>query len=52
MRVATLSEMLEEVVRLGEATGMEAHAHELRGELEGRLATVRAALSGARRARG
>jgi iron complex transport system substrate-binding protein len=46
MRVATLSEMLEEVVRLGEATGMEAHAHELRGELEGRLATVRAALSG------
>ncbi len=47
MRVATLSEMLEEVVRLGEATGMESHAHELRGELEGRLATVRAALSGA-----
>lgn len=47
MRVATLSEMLEEVVRLGEATGMETHAHELRGELEGRLATVRAALSGA-----
>ena len=26
---------------------MESHAHELRGELEGRLATVRAALSGA-----
>jgi iron complex transport system substrate-binding protein len=47
MRVATLSEMLEEVVRLGEATGLEGHAHELRGELEGRLATVRAALSGA-----
>jgi iron complex transport system substrate-binding protein len=47
MRVATLSEMLEEVVHLGEATGMEEHAHELRGELEGRLATVRAALSGA-----
>jgi iron complex transport system substrate-binding protein len=46
MRVATLSEMLEEVVRLGEATGMEGHAHELRGELEGRLATVRAAVSG------
>jgi iron complex transport system substrate-binding protein len=46
MRVATLSEMLEEVVRLGEATGMEDHAHELRGELEGRLATIRAALSG------
>ncbi len=46
MRVATLTEMLEEVVRLGEATGMEDHAHELRGELEGRLATVRAALAG------
>ncbi|HEX3239427.1 MAG TPA: ABC transporter substrate-binding protein [Solirubrobacterales bacterium] len=47
MRVATLSEMLEEVVRLGEATGMEDHAHEIRGELEGRLATVRAAVAGA-----
>lgn len=46
MRVATLSEMLEEVIRLGEATGMEAHAHELRGELEGRLATVQAAVAG------
>ena len=47
MRVATLSEMLEEVVLLGEATGMEEHAHELRGELEGRLATVQAAVAGA-----
>ncbi len=46
MRIATLSEMLEEVVRLGEATGMEAHAHELRGDLEGRLATLRAAVTG------
>jgi iron complex transport system substrate-binding protein len=46
MRIATLSEMLEEVVRLGEATGMEHPAHELRGELEGRLATVRAAVAG------
>ncbi len=46
MRVATLSEMLEEVVHLGEATGMEEHAHEQRGELEGRLATIRAAVSG------
>lgn len=45
MRVATLSEMLEEVVRLGEATGMEDHARELRGELEGRLAAIRAAVS-------
>ncbi|MEZ5077323.1 MAG: hypothetical protein R2725_07775 [Solirubrobacterales bacterium] len=47
MRVATLSEMLEEVVRLGEATGMEDHAHELRGELEGRLSMVRTAVAGA-----
>jgi iron complex transport system substrate-binding protein len=46
MRIATLSEMLEEVVRLGEATAMEEHAHELRGELEGRLATIRAAVAG------
>ena len=46
MRVATLSEMLEEVIHLGEATGTEAHAHELRGELEGRLATIRAAVAG------
>lgn len=46
MRIATLSEMLEEIVRIGEATGMEAHAHEQRGELEGRLATVRAAVAG------
>jgi iron complex transport system substrate-binding protein len=46
-RVATLSEMLEEIIHLGEATGMEEHAHELRGELEGRLATVRAATAGA-----
>lgn len=47
MRVATLSEMLEEIVHLGEATGMEDHAHELRGELEGRLASIRAAVAGA-----
>jgi iron complex transport system substrate-binding protein len=47
MKVATLSEMLEEVVRLGETTGTGEQAHELRGELEGRLATVRAAVAGA-----
>jgi iron complex transport system substrate-binding protein len=47
MQVATLSEMLEEVVHLGEATGMQEHAHELRGELEGRLATIRAGVAGA-----
>src|ERR1700749_1481063 len=52
MRIATLSEMLEEVVRLGEAAGMEAHGHELRGELEGRLATVRAAVAGTGSPRG
>jgi len=46
MRIATLSEMLEEIVRLGEAAGSEEKAHELRGELEGRLAALRAALTG------
>ena len=51
MRIATLNEMLEEVVHLGEATGTEAEAHELRGELEGRLAAVQAAASGASRPR-
>jgi iron complex transport system substrate-binding protein len=35
------------VIRLGEATEVEAAAHELRGELEGRLASVRGAVSGA-----
>lgn len=43
---STLGEMLEELIRLGEATGAEDHAHELRGELEGRLTVVRAAVSG------
>ncbi len=38
---STLGEMLEDTIRLGEAAGAEAAAHELRGELEGRLATVR-----------
>ncbi len=44
---SSLTEMLEDVVRLGEATGVEAAAHELRGELEGRLASVRGAVAGA-----
>jgi iron complex transport system substrate-binding protein len=44
---STLGEVLEDVVRLGEAAAIEVDAHELRGELEGRLATVRAALGGA-----
>ena len=47
IRIATLSEMLEEVVRRGEADGTEEHAHELRGELEGRLASIRAVFAGA-----
>jgi iron complex transport system substrate-binding protein len=46
MQVATLSEMLEEVVRLGEESGTGSDAHELRGELEGRLAAVRAEVAG------
>ena len=44
---STLGEMLEDVIRLGEATEIAEQAHELRGELEGRLATVRAAVGGA-----
>jgi iron complex transport system substrate-binding protein len=48
---STLGEMLEDVIRLGEETGATAAAHELRGELEGRLATVRAAVAGAARPR-
>jgi iron complex transport system substrate-binding protein len=44
---STLGEMLEDVIRLGEATGLEAQAHDMRGDLEGRLATIRAAVSGA-----
>jgi iron complex transport system substrate-binding protein len=46
MQVATLSEMLEEIVRLGESTGRESEAYALRDELERRLATVRAAVAG------
>jgi iron complex transport system substrate-binding protein len=44
---STLGEVLEDVIRLGEAAGIADRAHELRGELEGRLATVRAAVGGA-----
>jgi iron complex transport system substrate-binding protein len=43
---STLGEVLEDVIRLGEATGMTEEAHELRGELEGRLAAVRGAVAG------
>jgi iron complex transport system substrate-binding protein len=48
---STLAEMLEDVIRLGEAAGVEVAAHELRGNLEGRLATVRGAVDGAARPR-
>ena len=48
---STLGEMLEDVIRLGEATGMAAEAHDMRGELEGRLATVGAAVSGTKHPR-
>jgi iron complex transport system substrate-binding protein len=48
---STLGEMLEDVIRLGEATGSASQAHELRGDLEGRLATVGAAVAGAARPR-
>jgi iron complex transport system substrate-binding protein len=43
---SSLSEMLEDVIRLGEAAKVEDAAHELRGELEGRLASVRGAVWG------
>jgi iron complex transport system substrate-binding protein len=39
-----LVDMLSDVIRLGEAAGAERQAHELRGELEGRMAAVRAAV--------
>ncbi len=48
---SSLGEMLEDVLRLGEAAGVEDDAHELRSELEGRLATVAAAVDGATRPR-
>src|SRR3954453_2782072 len=44
---SSLSDVLEDVTRLGEATGIEARAAQLRTELEERLAAVRAAVAGA-----
>src|ERR1044072_3568916 len=44
---STLGEMLEDVIRLGEATGLETEAHDMRGELDGRLRAGRAVVSGA-----
>lgn len=46
-----LGDVLADVIRLGEAAGVERQAHELRGELEGRLAAVRAAVPEATRPR-
>lgn len=43
----TLTEVLEDVVRLGDAAGVADAAHELRGELEGRLSAIHAAVAGA-----
>lgn len=48
---SSLGEVLEDVLRLGEEAGIEARAHELRADLEGRLAAVRAAVDGAPRPR-
>ena len=42
---SSLGEVLEDVTRLGRAAGIEARAGELRGELEARLAAVRAAVA-------
>jgi iron complex transport system substrate-binding protein len=43
----SLGEMLDDVVQLGEATGARETAHELRADLEGRIAAVGAAVAGA-----
>ncbi|HEX2391677.1 MAG TPA: ABC transporter substrate-binding protein [Solirubrobacterales bacterium] len=48
---SSLGEVLDDVTRLGEAAGVPDRAHELRGELEGRLAAVRAAVAGEERPR-
>jgi iron complex transport system substrate-binding protein len=48
---STLAEMLDDVVHLGEAAGIPRIGHELRGDLEGRLTMVRAAVSGTARPR-
>jgi iron complex transport system substrate-binding protein len=48
---STLGEVLEDVTRLGAATGIEAHAAEIRAKLEARLERVRSAVEGAERPR-
>jgi iron complex transport system substrate-binding protein len=42
----SLNEMLDDMIRLGQEAGVQAQAHELRGELEGRLSAIHAAVSG------
>jgi iron complex transport system substrate-binding protein len=44
---STLNEVLDDVVALAEAAGTPSQGHELRGDLEGRIATVRSAVAGA-----
>ena len=48
---SSLAEVFEDVTRLGVAAGIVDRAHELRGDLEGRLAAVGAAVAGAERPR-
>ena len=48
---STLGEVLEDVIRLGEATGIEARASEVRLDLEARLETVEDAVAGEPRPR-
>jgi iron complex transport system substrate-binding protein len=48
---SSLEEVLADVTLLGEAAGVDERGHELRAELEGRLATVGAAVEGAERPR-
>jgi len=43
---STLNEVLDDVVALAEAAGIPEQGHELRGELEGRIAIVRSAVAG------
>jgi iron complex transport system substrate-binding protein len=48
---SSLAEVLEDVTRLGAAAGIESHGVSVRGELEARLAAVRAAVAGTERPR-
>jgi iron complex transport system substrate-binding protein len=43
---STLNEVLDDVVGLAESAGIPEEGHELRGELEGRIAIVRSAVAG------